>query len=327
MKIRFNPLLLGFFFIGGVAIAIAALLGLGSTLFHPVGHFVFYLPNSASGLDEGSGVRLGGVKVGQIDRVDIYYSPQTRESFAGITCEISQNLLRDPQGHVVNLMDPKTLRDLISKGLIVQVQTAGLVGTEYVELGFNSSEKPSVLPGLPASPFPVIPAVPSTMSQVTGTISRVLTNLHEIDFHGLAQQVNDLLVVTRGQIAELQTNRLTDQLSAAALSVRNFASSSDLRAAVAQLRDSASTFQIVMTNLNAQVGPAGANLNAALESARQSVNTIQDFLKVHNQLGEQTYQLMDQLNETARSIEQLSDFLRQHPNALITGRTRQKDTP
>ncbi|HEY1788460.1 MAG TPA: MlaD family protein [Verrucomicrobiae bacterium] len=327
MKIRFNPLLLGLFFIGGAAIAIAVLLGLGSSLFHPAGHFVFFLPNSAGGLDQGSGVRLDGVQVGQIKKVDIYYNPETRKSFVGVTCEINRNLLVDPRGHAINLMDPEKLRDLISKGLVVQIQTAGLVGTEYVELSFGTSEKPIVQSGLPASPFPVIPAVPSTMSQLTGNVSGILSNLRQIDYHGLMQHVNDLLVAAHGQIAELQTNRLTDHISAAALSVGNFASSSDLRAAVAQLRDSASTFQNVMTNLNSQVGPAGAHLNAALDSAREAVETIQDFLKLHNQLGEQTYQLMNQLNETAHSIEQLSDFLQQHPNALITGRTRKNDTP
>lgn len=327
MKIRFNPLLLGLFFLGGVAIAIAALLGLGSALFHRSGHFVFYLPNSAGGLDQGSGVRLDGVRVGQIERVDIYYNSDTRQSFVGITCEISEDLLNDPQGHRVKLTDPKELRDLVSKGLVVQVQTAGLVGTEYVELNFNPSGKPIHVSGLPSSPYPIIPAIPSTMSQLTGNISGILTSLHQIDYHGLAQQVNDLLAVTHGQIAELQTNHLTDQISAAARSVGDFANSSNLRAAVAQLRDSAATFQNVMTNLNAQVRPAGAHLNAALESARESVETLQDFLKVHSQLGEQTYQLMNQLNETARSIEQLSEFLQQHPNALITGRKKQNDTP
>ncbi|MGH7979749.1 MAG: MlaD family protein, partial [Limisphaerales bacterium] len=166
MKIRFNPLLLGIFVIGGVAIAIAALLGLGTSLFHPAGHFEFYLPNSAGGLDEGSGVRLDGVRVGQIDQVKIYYNPETRKSFAGIVCEINKDLLMDLQGHLLRLTDPKKMKELIAKGLIVQVQTAGLVGTEYVELGFNSSEKPIRLSGLPASAYPVIPAVPSTMAEL-----------------------------------------------------------------------------------------------------------------------------------------------------------------
>ncbi len=327
MKIRFNPLLLGIFVIGGVAIAIAALLGLGTSFFRPVGHFVFYLPQSAGGLDEGSGVRLEGVRVGQIERINIYYDPDTKKSFAGLTCQIDRNFLTDPTGRPLNITDAKSLQNLVSKGLVVQVQTAGLVGNEYVELGFDSSEKPMATAGYPASRYPVIPVIPSTMSELTGNVSGILSNLHQIDYHGLIQQVNGVLAAARGQISELQTNRLTDHLSTAAQSVGDFMNSADLRAAVGRLQDAASTFQMLMTNLNQQVAPAGTNLNATLVSARESVEALQDFLKLRNQLGEQTYDLMNQLDETARSIEQLSDFLQQHPNALISGRAKEKNAP
>lgn len=323
MKIRLNPLLLGVFVIGGLAIAIAILVGIGSSLFHTAGHFVFYLPDSVGGLDLGSGVRLGGVRVGQIDQVNVYYNPETRKSFVGITCEINKDLLIDPQGHRLDLTNPEQLKDLVAKGLVVQVQTAGLVGTEYVELGFNSSEKPILVSDIPASPFPVVPVLPSTMSELMAKVSGILSSVHQIDFGHLGQQINAVLMAAHGQIAELQTNRLTDHISTAAQSVGDFMNSTDLRAAIARLHDSASTLQILLTNLNAQVAPAGTNLNATLNSARESVAALQDFLKVRNQLGEQTYQLMNQLDETARSIQQLSDFLQQHPNSIITGRSRQ----
>lgn len=327
MKIRLNPFLLGIFVIGGVAIAIAALLGLGSSLFKPVGHFVFYLPDSAGALTEGGAVKLNGVMMGKIDRIAAYYNPETRKSFVGVTCEINKDLLSDSQGHPISLKDPKSLQNLVSKGLTVQVQTAGLVGNEYVELGFNASKKPIHLTDLPASPNPVIPAIPSQMSQLTDDISGILSNLHQIDYNGLVKQANGVLVAVHEQVGELQTNHLTDHISTAAESVGNFVSSPDMQSAVKRLQGAISTFQGFMTNLNAQVAPAGTNLNATLVSAKESLATIQDFLKLHNQLGEQTYQLMDQLNETARSIEQLSDFLQQHPNALITGRAKQNDAP
>ena len=325
MKIRFNPVLLGIFVVGAVAIAVAAVLGLGSSLFHKAGHFVFYLPNSVGGLEEGSGVRLAGVRIGQIDRIKIYYNPETRKSFVGVTCEINKDILNDPQGNSLNLTDPQKLKDLVGNGLFAKVQTAGLVGTEYVELGFNAPEKPVVLPDLPASPYPVVPGVPPTMTKLTDNINGIISSVHEIDFGRLEQQINAVLVAAHGQIAELQTNRLTDHFSTAALSVGDFMNSAQLRTAVARLDDSASTLQTMLTNLNAQVTPAGTNLNATLKSARESVESLQDFVKLHNQLGQQTYQLMNQLDQTARSIEQLSDFLQQHPNSIITGRTRQDD--
>ncbi|HEX3627563.1 MAG TPA: hypothetical protein VH280_19320, partial [Verrucomicrobiae bacterium] len=209
----------------------------------------------------------------------------------------------------------------------VQIQTAGLVGNEYVELTFDSSEKPIELAGLPAASAPVVPAIPSQMSQLTGNVTDILSNLHKIDYHGLIEQVNGVLVATHGQISELETNHLTDHISTAAQSVGTFMTSSDLHSAVTRLQGVASTLQELVTNLNAQVKPAGTNLNETLKSAQNSLATLQDFVKLHNQLGQQTYELMNQLNETARSIQQLSDYLQQHPNALITGRAKHEDLP
>lgn len=327
MKIQFNPLLLGLFVLGGIGIALLGLVGLGSSLFHPVGHFVFYLPNSAGGLDQGSGVKLNGIQVGRVDRIRIYYDPKARKAFVGVTCEIDKDILVDPQGHPINLTKPETVRGLVAHGLIVQVQTAGLVGTEFVELGFNSSEQPYSQKEFPSARYPIVPAVPSAMSELKGNLSGMLSNLRAIDYRGLIQQVTGVLASARGQINELQTNHLTDHISSAAQSVGNFMTSSDLRAAVARLQAAAATFQGLITNLNARVAPAGTNLNATLISARDSAQSLSDFLKLRDQLGEQTYELMDQLNETARSIEQLSDFLQQHPNALISGRARPKKAP
>lgn len=326
MKIRSKPLLLGAFVIGGLVIAIFALLGFGSAYLHPTGHFDFYLPNSAGGLDVGSGVRLEGVPIGQIDQISIFYNPDTQKSFVRVRCEINKNLLTDPKGNPIDLRHAKNLQDLISKGLVVQVQTAGLVGNEYVELGFNSSEKPIQLAGLPASPNPVVPAIPSTTSQLMAHLSGIVSNLHQIDYHGLVEQINGVLMAVHGQIDELQTNHLTDHISGAAVSIGDFASSPDLRSVVVRLQHTALAFQNLATNLNTQVAPASTNLDATLNSAKQSLAALQDFLQSRNQLGEQTYELMDQLEKTARSVEQLSDFLQKHPNALITGRAKQNDS-
>jgi phospholipid/cholesterol/gamma-HCH transport system substrate-binding protein len=323
MKIRFNPLMLGAFIVGAIVIAIGLLLGLGPiNLFHSTGHFVFYLPRSVQGINNGSAVSLDGVRIGQVEQVRIYYNRNTHKSLVGVVCRIDKDLLRDLHGREINLTDARTLTNLISDGLFVQVQTTGVIGAKYVGLGFRPSSPPITFDHLPSSPYPVVPSVPSTMSELSDNISEILSNLRQIDFRGLMQQVNGVLASAQSQINELGTNHLTDHISSAAESVGNFVNSSDLRGAVSRLRQAAANFQNLVTNINAQVVPAGTNLNATLVSAKQSVQALDDLLNLRNQLGEQTQELLEQLNQTARSIEQLSDFLARHPNALITGRTK-----
>ena len=173
---------------------------------------------------------------------------------------------------------------------------------------------------LPHSPYLVVPTLPSTMKELTDDASRLLSNLRETDFPGIARKIEDLLGSAREQVGELQTNQLTTRLSTAAESFGQFMKSPDLRAAVEHIELAAAQLQRLSSNIDARVPPLATNLSLTLAAASETTRDLRDFLALRNQLGEQTQALLEQLNQTARSIEDFADFLRRHPNALITGR-------
>jgi len=328
VKIHLNPLILGAFVIGATVLAVVSFLALGSTnIFRPTGHFIMYLPNSAQGVGPGTGVSLEGVRVGQVDRIKVLYDRETRKSLVGVVCRITENLLTDVHGKQINLTNPRAIRDLVSEGLFAQVQTSGLVGAQFIELGFNPSSTPTRPSRLPAASYPVIPTVPSAMSELTDDFSRILSQLRKIDFSGISEQLEDLLSSARRQIGELETNRLTTHISAAAASFDQFMSSPDLHDALGHVQTAAADLQTLVTNLNTQVQPLATNLNTTLGSAGETVQDLRDFINLRNQLGQQTQDLLRQLDHTARAIEQLANFLERHPNAFITGRVQPTASP
>lgn len=322
MKIRLNPLLLGAFVTGAVVIVICALLGLGTISFHPISHFVMYLPRSTSGVSQGTAVNLAGVRVGEVQSVRVFYNHKTHHSVVAVICVIKRSLLTDLDGQNIPITDENTFKKMVSQGLFAQIQTSGLVGAKYVELAFGPSSPPIQLPETPNLPYTVVPSVPSTMSKLSGTVSDLISNLGQIDFSNTIHEINTTLASARRQINDLHTGRLANNVSTAAKSFGTFMNSSDLRRTVTQLQTAAANFQNLVTNLNAQVQPAGTNLVATLDEARKSAQELNNLLGLRNQLGEQTHDLLDQLNQTARAIERLADFLQRHPNALITGRTQ-----
>lgn len=326
MKLRLNPLLLGAFITGALAIVVSALLGLGTISFHSIGTFVLYLPKSTSGVTEGTAVKLAGVRIGEVQSVRIFYDRDRHKSFVAVICRIKKDLLEDVDGHAIKLTKNPVIKKMVKEGLFAQIQTSGLVGAKFVELDFNAPAEPIHLEQTPDLPYPVVPSVPSKMSELSDNVSDILDHLRQIDFSNTIQQVNATLASARGQIMELQTNQLTDHVSAAAKSFGDFMSSADLRQAITRLQLAAASFQTLVTNVDAQVRPAGTNLDATLASARRAAADLDDLLTLRNQLGEQTHELLEQLNQTSRAIEQLADFVKRHPNALITGRAKPRDT-
>jgi len=335
MRIRANPLLLGSFILGGLALFLIVLLTIGSTtLFQPSGRFLFYLHGSAAGLSEGTGVSLDGVGIGQVEKVNVLYDRSTHKSLVSVLCEINKNLLTDLKGHKIELTDRKVLHSLITEGLRVQIQTSGIVGAKYVEIGFYDPAKYPPESGLPPSQYPVVPSVPSTMSELTGDASQIVANLSHADFQGLVEQAKDVLTATRRQLDTLEKNQLTDHVSSAAESVDTLISSPELQDAIVQVRAAAEHLQELVADLDKQVAPLGNNLNATLRQGQATLTTVDqtaanlaNFLSPGNQLGEQTRELLSQLTQTARTIERLAAFLERHPNALVTGRERSPGAP
>ncbi|HEY3860524.1 MAG TPA: MlaD family protein [Verrucomicrobiae bacterium] len=321
MKIHANPLMLGAFILGACALAVASFLAFGSSaLFRHVGRFMIYIPDSAEGIRIGTVVNLQGVRAGQVENVHVLYDSGARKPFVAVRCRITENLASGADGQPIRLTEDKVIRQWISDGMFAQVATAGIVGAKFIELGFHPSSTEASPSVLPKQPLPVVPLGPSKMTEMTDNVAGVLAHLRETDFPGAVRQAEDALASARRQIDQLQTNRLTDNFSSAAASVGQFVKSEELHGAVAHIQGAAADLQKLIGNLDARVPELATNLNATLAATSQTAGDLRDFLSLRNQLGEQTRQLMEQFDETARDIQQLTDFLDRHPNALITGR-------
>lgn len=334
MKIRVNPLLLGAFLVGAVALIAAALLVFGShNPFKPVAHFVCYLPGSSQGLSKGAAVSLNGVQIGEVDQVEVVYDRVTLDSKVRLLCQISGEHLLDASGRRIPLTRSGAIESLVHEGLRAELATAGLVGAKYIDLSFAKPPLPPSETG-PPSKYPVVPTVPSEMTEITQDAQQIVANLKKTDFAALARDARTLLVSLDRQMDELQTNHLTDHLSTAAASIERLAGSTNLQALLVRAQGAVSNLDLLMTNLNTQVttlaGQAGDTLGRAkvsLSSIDQAAKDIQDFVDLRNQLGEQTRGLEEQLTQTARTIEELADFLERHPNSLIIGRSEPPGTP
>ncbi len=91
MKTKLSPAVVGAFVLGAFAIGIIALLALGSlSLFSKPERFMVYFDEAISGLDEGSPVKLRGVRVGHVVGISIRYDQATGKSLAAVLCELNQ---------------------------------------------------------------------------------------------------------------------------------------------------------------------------------------------------------------------------------------------
>ena len=328
MKTKLSPAVVGSFVIGALVLIVAALLSFRSShLFSKPGRFVAYFNESVQGLDVGGAVKLRGVRAGRVVAIRVHYDAKTRQSQVAVVGELEQNVISDRAGQTIKITDRATLQRLIEEGLRAKIDLVGITGLQFVELDFLDPQQfpaPRLESG---AEYPVVPTVPSGMSELIANLSKIVNNLEKVDFAELSHELKSLLATANQEVGDLDLKKMVAKVTAAAESIEALAGSAEAKAAFANLNKTATDVQGLVAKLDTQVEPVRAELVRTLHSFHDAAESVRNLLGPQSGLGEEAVRTLQQVTETAESLQQLADFLERNSNALITGKKRPSKEP
>jgi phospholipid/cholesterol/gamma-HCH transport system substrate-binding protein len=193
---RGNPAIIGAFIIGAVVLMVAGVLILGSgKFFVKTVRAVIYFDGSVQGLQVGAPVTFRGVKIGSVVSVELYFDRHRLDFRVPVIIEIPEG----SQGYVhVSGEIGGTRQDmivaLIKRGLRAQLQTESLVtGQLFVQLDIYSDlpVKDNLID--PATYLVEIPAIPTTMQEVSQAARKGLAKLAELPLEEIVVKLNETL--------------------------------------------------------------------------------------------------------------------------------------
>lgn len=132
--------------------------------------YVSYFSWSVQGLTEGSNVMYNGVPVGKVQSIEV--APDGR------LVEVQMNI-------------NKSFR--MDSTIAATLQLTGITGLQVINLSADSTQQATIPNYSFDPPYPIIPVAEGAFQTVTTTLARVAEIIHEIDFGGISQQVEDLL--------------------------------------------------------------------------------------------------------------------------------------
>jgi paraquat-inducible protein B len=94
--------------------------------------------------------------------------------------------------------------------------------------------------------------------------------------------------------------------------------------AIASLRATLDNFSALAKNIDTNVL---VQMQATLTDLRTAVQGVSIMTAPDSPMQTELTGALEQLNNAARSIAELTEFLKRNPNALITGRTPPKEKP
>jgi paraquat-inducible protein B len=326
MAKRANPASVGAFVIGAVILAVAAIALIGSgNLFRQTHEFVCFFDGNVNGLRIGAAVKFKGVEIGEVKQVLLSLNATSGPETVGNTNVIKiPVIIQLDEGRIlkrgatnINVGNPAGMRLAVSRGLRAQLATESLLtGLLYIDLDMH--------PGSPAhfvtdqnATYMEIPTLPNPFEQAQSVALKLIDQLDKVRL--------DQLVVTATQTMA---------------AFRDLADSSDLKAAIVSMRETgqsldetSQTLRKMTLDLDRQIGPLSASVQQTAHSADDTLKKTQAMIgRLDNTLRpdapliyQANHTLVD-VSEAARSIRQLADYLDRNPDAIVRGRSLNKDT-
>ncbi|HYM02013.1 MAG TPA: MlaD family protein [Stellaceae bacterium] len=266
-------------------------------------NFLVEFSGSVHGLAVGAPVEFKGVKVGRVVDIHLEFDAQGDVVRVPVTIELERQRVREvggtpmPQGAKLTAL-------LVSHGMRAQLRSESLLtGQLLVALDIFPNAPPAQL--IETGKYPEIPTVPSDLENMANSLSSVLDH-----------------------VAQLPLDEVVRDLHQTLQSYRGLAEAPEIKESLRSLSRALATAEAVMKDAGAGAGPLIASLRKAADSANGAFERADATLASVNKGygGDSTVRrdlsdLVRQLQDTAKSVKLLADFLEQHPEALVRGKT------
>lgn len=209
-----NYFKLGLFVIGGIAVAIALLLIVGTgAFFRSRTTIETYFNESVQGLDVGSKMKYRGVTIGAVTKISFTYVEyeqnlpmSQRKRYVLVEAQIEPNLVGGKVAR--DIATPEATALEVARGLRVHLAPQGITGTNYLELDYVDMPAP-VLP-IDWNPENIyIPSTPSTVQTFVAAATEIVDRLHRLDIEGIVANLNRLLATANDRIGAIDTGALS----------------------------------------------------------------------------------------------------------------------
>ncbi|MFC7735148.1 MlaD family protein [Roseomonas sp. GCM10028921] len=320
----------------GVLILAGIVLAVGFVLFFTAGKlgrntqtYETYLRESVQGLDVGAAVRFRGVQLGQVTDIGLVateYSPPENSPFSVAYQRVIVRFAID----LARLRDAPDTEKAVQIGLRARLASTGITGVGYLELDFVDPERfpPENLPWKPDNP--VIPAIPSTVAQVTSVAEQLALRISNLPIEQILGEISGLLTDLRRQVNEgeiAQASRsASDTLAILRQTVQDLnlpALSNDLRGTIAEARDLIGGPEVRGTLRNANA--AMERLQAGMQRLPAAIAQVEGAARsVNNTVGDINADLTPTLRDlraASGNLRDTTELLRRSPGATLLSPT------
>jgi len=337
---KIQPAIIGIFVVVSIFLFMAAIVIFGgSRYFEKENLVIMYFDGSLQGLNVGAPVTYRGVAVGQVREIKIHIQTNGKSN-QKLTIPVLVSL---SAGKILIVDDPDRgksdnvnifLEAMCEDGLRAKLKVVSIVtGKRFIDLAFYENSIPIYRDT--NKEYFEIPTLPSEMQQLTRMLENI--NLDEL-YKKVMNTFTSIEQLTGGLAKTLdneKTQGLVDEFSTAATSLNKLLLQIEtgispilkkMDTGLDQINVLTADADDVVKSLKTKLPPIAASIETTLLGIDTTVRQANDLLaqagtvlKPSSPLYYSLTTAIKQLENTAGSIERLSDYIHRNPDTLIFG--------
>jgi paraquat-inducible protein B len=321
MSKKANPTQIGLFIVSGLGLALAGLILFSSMRWFSGTHeFILYFNNSLNGLNEGAPVKYRGVIIGSVKRVMIYFNQATNDYAMPVLIEVRDDLVQKKMNEKSDPFDENSFNEHVRQGMRASLQAESLVtGVLYVEI------RPDGKGAEPA--FHQLNPIYAELPTEPTDVQQLMNNLAGLDLKGTVAKVDQLIARLDLTVSNLNLFEIGRDLTNTLVSINAVVRSPQVTNSLSELAGTLRQYRLLAEKVGQQVDPVAGNITNTLAETTRTLaqlrgcaEGLRTLLIPDSPLRNDLDETLQQLSGAAESIASLAEFLRQHPNAVITGR-------
>jgi paraquat-inducible protein B len=262
---------------------------------------------SVRGLEAGAPVDFRGMTIGRVAEIHLVVDAARRTAKIPVVVEIDLDRIGIINQPPEELGSNKLAEQLVALGLRAQLRPASLItGQLFVALDFFPDAPPAKIEM--TDTYPKLPTVESDFENMTRSVNQALDKIVSLPLGDLLQDLRKLVGSAQTIVASPEVAESLHSLNATLIST-----------------------QQLLGDLQTQSGPLIASLRRVSDSAEATVKRTDTVIASMNagygrdsQVRADLADLLKQLQETAKSARYLTNYLEQHPEAVLRGKAGAK---
>lgn len=331
MSKKASPTVIGVFTLIGLLVAGAAIVLFGAgKYFETTYPILLHFDKSANGLQVGSDVRFGGVRIGSVRSISVLVDRRENRKIIPVVVDLAEKNLRlisTNAGGGIDFSSHEGVQKAVSEGLRAGMkQQSLLTGQLYIEFDISPNSPGFVYGSDNDSEYPVVPTIGTEIDELIAGVADGLAKFNALDLEGIIKELHSVVTTAKDQIAGLNTPQISENLIAITEDIRVVTSDDKLISAVENFDSALIQIKELAEKLNTGIDPLLADISGVIERTDAGLARLEEATReisaMSNPRSPVLLQMQDVLRETERAsqaLKELSNDLKRNPSTLLRG--------